>query len=149
VGIPVKANLTGFNTLQPRVFQPDPATGKLEFEWYILGWSLGNPALPDFHEAFFACANDTETEGGFNTPGYCDPDVDAWSQGLLSAQTLEEAREYVWKMDARLAEDVPYVTLFTAPILEFYARSRVSYPFTECLDGLQNLSGSPDLVMPR
>jgi hypothetical protein len=67
-------------------------------------------------------------------------------QGFLSAQTLEEAREYVFAMDAKLAEDVPYVTLFTAPILEFYAKARVSYPFTEVLDGLQNLNGAPDLV---
>jgi peptide/nickel transport system substrate-binding protein len=145
VGIPVKANPTGFNTILPLVFEPDPATGEIEFDWYILGWSLGNPALPDFHDAFFACANDAK-EGGNNTPGYCDEDFEAMDQGFLSAQTLEEAREYVFAMDAKLAEDVPYVTLFTAPILEFYAKARVSYPFTEALDGLQNLNGAPDLV---
>jgi peptide/nickel transport system substrate-binding protein len=146
VGIPVKPNPTGFNTILPLVFEPDPATGEIEFDWYILGWSLGNPALPDFHESFFACANDAR-EGGFNTPGYCDADFDALTQQFLSAQTLDEARGYVWALDNKLAEDVPYVTLFTAPILEFYAKARVGYPFVESLDGLQNLNGVPDQVM--
>lgn len=145
VGIPVRANPTGFNTILPLVFEPDPASGEIEFDWYILGWSLGNPALPDFHESFFACANDAR-EGGFNTPGYCDEEFDTLAQGFLSAQTMEEAREYVFAMDAKLAEDVPYVTLFTAPILEFYAKARVGYPFIDALDGLQNLNGVPDLV---
>jgi len=53
----------------------------------------------------------------------------------------------VWALDNKLAEDVPYVTLFTAPILEFYAKARVGYPFVESLDGLQNLSGVPDQVI--
>jgi peptide/nickel transport system substrate-binding protein len=145
IGIPVKANPTGFNTILPLVFEPDPQTGEIEFDWYILGWSLGNPALPDFHGNFFACANDAK-EGGFNTPGYCDQEFEAMAQGFLSAQTMEQAREYVFQMDAKLAEDVPYVTLFTAPILEFYAKARVSYPFIEVLDGLQNLNGVPNLV---
>ena len=148
LGIPVKANATGFNTIIPLVFEPDPETGEIEFDWYILGWSLGNPALPDFHEAFFGCANDAK-EGGFNTPGYCDEDFDAMAANFLSAQTLEEARKYVWEMDNKLAEDLPYMTLFTAPILEFYAKARVEYPFTEALDGLQNLNGLPDSVMTK
>jgi peptide/nickel transport system substrate-binding protein len=146
VGIPVKANPTGFNTIIPLVFEPDPGTGEIEFDWYILGWSLGNPALPSFHESFFACANDAK-DGGSNTPGYCDADFDAMAQGLLSAQTIDDAREYVFAMDEKLGEDVPYVTLFTAPILEFYAKARVKYPFTEALDGLQNLNGLPASVI--
>jgi ABC-type transport system substrate-binding protein len=146
VGIPVKANPTGFNTILPLVFEPDPATGEIEFDWYILGWSLGNPALPDFHEAFFACANDAK-EGGNNTPGYCDADFDAMAQGLLSSQTIDEARGYVFQMDAKLGDEVPYVTLFTAPILEFYAKARIKFPFTEALDGLQNLNGLPNAVI--
>ena len=49
-------------------------------------------------------------------------------------------------MDALLANDLPYVTLFTAPILEFYAKARVDYPFVEVLDGLQSMSGLPAMV---
>jgi len=148
MGIPVKPNPTGFNTIIPQVFEPNPETGEVDYDWYILGWGLGNPALPDFHEAFFACANDAK-DGGFNTPGYCSEEFDALAADFLAAKTLDDAREYVWAMDNLLAEDLPYVTLFTAPILEFYAKARVGYPFTEALDGLQNLNGLPGTVMPR
>jgi ABC-type transport system substrate-binding protein len=148
VGIPVNPNPTGFNTIIPLVFQPDPETGEIEFDWYILGWSLGNPALPTFHESFFACANDAK-EGGNNTPGYCNEEFDAAVAAMNASKTLEEARQYVHEMDNILAEDVPYVTLFTAPILEFYAEARVGYPFTETLDGLQGLNGMPDLVQSQ
>jgi ABC-type transport system substrate-binding protein len=148
MGIPVKGNPTGFNTIIPQVFEPDPETGEIEFDWYILGWGLGNAALPTFHESFFACANDAKT-GGSNTPGYCDEEFDEMAQGLLTAQTLEEAREYVHAMDNKLAEDVPYVTLFTTPILEFYAKARVDYPFIESLDGLQDLAGVPSYVISK
>jgi ABC-type transport system substrate-binding protein len=146
LGIPVEANPTGFNTIIPLVFEPDPETGEIEFDWYILGWSLGDPSLPTFHESFFACRQDAK-EGGNNTPGYCDEQFDEWAIGMLSATDLETAREYVWQMDNKLAEDLPYVTLFTAPILEFLAPARFSYPFVDTLDGMQNLNGMPDLVM--
>jgi ABC-type transport system substrate-binding protein len=145
LGIPVEANPTGFNTIIPLVFEPNAETGEIEFDWYILGWSLGDPSLPTFHEAFFSCRQDAK-EGGNNTPGYCDEEFDGWANSLLTAATLEEAREYVWQMDNKLAVEVPYVTLFSAPILEFYAKSRVAYPFTETLDGLQNLNGFPSWV---
>jgi ABC-type transport system substrate-binding protein len=148
LGIPVKANPTGFNTIIPLVFEPDPETGEIEYDWYILGWSLGNPALPAFHDSFFSCAQDAK-EGGSNTPGYCDEEFDSFSSAFNAAKTNEEARENVHKMDNKLAEEVPYVTLFSAPILEFYAKSRVEYPYTETLDGLQNLNGNPDLVQSR
>jgi hypothetical protein len=52
-------------------------------------------------------------------------------------------------MDNKLATDLPYVTLYTVPIVEFYAKARVDYPFTETLDGLQNLNGLPGLVITR
>jgi ABC-type transport system substrate-binding protein len=148
IGIPVKANPTGFNTIIPLVFEPSPETGEIEFDWFILGWSLGDPSLPTFHEAFFSCRQDAK-DGGNNAPGYCDEEFDSWANGLLTATDLETARDYVWKMDNKLAVELPYVTLFTAPILEFYAKARVEYPFIETLNGLSNLSGQESWVMSK
>ena len=145
LGIPVKANPTGFNTIIPLVFEPSPETGEIEFDWYILGWSLGNPALPDFMDSFFSCDQDAK-DGGSNTPGYCDEEFDAMADALLASKTLEEARDHIFKMDAKLSADSPYVVLFTAPILEFYAKDRLEYPFLETLSGLQFIQGAVDLV---
>jgi peptide/nickel transport system substrate-binding protein len=148
LGIPVEPNLTGFDTIIPQVFEPDPETGEIEFDWYILGWGLGNPAWPGFHETFLACANDAK-DGGLNAPGYCSEEFEELAADFRAAQTLDDARDAVRTMDALLANDLPIVTLFTAPILEFYAKARVDYPFTDTLDGLQNLNGLPDLAAAK
>ena len=71
---------------------------------------------------------------------------DDLAASFRTAQTLDDAREAVGGMEALLADDLPYVPLFFAPILEFYASERMDYPFTSTLDGLQSLSGMPTLV---
>ena len=39
------------------------------------------------------------------------------------------------------------MVLFTTPVLETYRSDRLEFPFTETLDGLQNLNGSPTTVV--
>ena len=43
------------------------------------------------------------------------------------------------------ADELPYVVLFTTPIIEAY-RNTIEFPFTNVLDGLQNFSGLPGAV---
>jgi hypothetical protein len=45
-------------------------------------------------------------------------------------------------MDRIIVEEVPYLVLFQTPILEAY-RTTLAFPFTDSLDGIQNLSGLP------
>jgi peptide/nickel transport system substrate-binding protein len=139
LGIPMHANATGFNVIVDKVF----ATGDAAKDWdmYILGWSLGNPALPDFQEAFFASWQDS-ANGGFNTPGYNDPDFDALAKQFLAATDIPTAQQAVKAMDAKLVQDLPYVILFATPVLEAYNNTLI-FPFTDVLDGLANLNGLP------
>jgi len=44
---------------------------------------------------------------------------------------------------------VPYLTLFTAPIVEAYRSAEIQFPYTEVLDGIQNLNGMPALVQKK
>jgi ABC-type transport system substrate-binding protein len=143
LGIPLTANPTGFSVIVDEVF----AEGDLALEWdmYILGWGLGDPAFPDFHEAFFASYNDS-ADGGFNTPGYANDDVDQLAADLLAATDVEAAKDIVKAMDRIIVEEAPYVVLFTTPILEAY-RNNVTFPFSDTLDGLQNLGGVPASVV--
>ena len=39
------------------------------------------------------------------------------------------------------------MVLYTTPIIETYRSDRVNFPYTETLDGLQNLQGSPTIVL--
>lgn len=132
LGIPVTAELTGFNTIQDAVFTEGDAT----WDMYILGWGLGNRAYPTYFGPFWDCAYDAETTGGFNTPGYCNEEYDAAVAEFLAATDRETARDMVFQMQEMLANDVPYVTLFTTPLLEVY-RDNVEFPYTDVLGGLQ------------
>jgi ABC-type oligopeptide transport system substrate-binding subunit len=139
LGIPIKANPTGFTVIVDKAF----ALGDEALNWdmYILGWSLGDPSLPTFHESFFASYQDS-AEGGFNTPGYANDRVDELAAELVAATNVDTARAAVQEMDRIIVEDVPYLVLFQTPILEAY-RDTLAFPFTDTLDGIQNLAGLP------
>ena len=139
LGIPVKANPTGFSVIVDKAF----ALGDEALSWdmYILGWGLGDPSLPTFHESFFASYQDS-AEGGFNTPGYANDRVDELAAELLAATDVDTAKAAVQEMDRIIVEEAPYVVLFQTPILEAY-RTTLVFPFTDTLDGIQNLSGLP------
>ena len=135
LGMPVTANPTGFSVIVDEVF----ATGDAALEWdmFILGWGL--TPFPDHVFTFFTTANDS-ANGGFNSPGYSNPEFDALAAEFAEAKTLEEARDLIFAGDAILAEEVPYVVLFTTPIIEAY-RNSIEFPFVEVLDGVQNFAG--------
>lgn len=137
VGIPARANLTGFNVIVENVFN------RQDFDMWIFGWSLN--LYPDYLEAFFDSSH-SEPEG-FNAGGYANPEFDRLAQELLSESDLDAARQKVLTMQEFLADELPYVVLYTSPIIETYRSSRLKFPYTETLDGLQNLRGSPTTVL--
>lgn len=134
IGIPVKANLTGFNTIVEFVM----GVGTPTFDMYILGWGLGNPAFPDFMHAFWHSSQDYPA--GFNTPGYKSEAYDEAVGKFVKEWDLAKARDYCFEAQAILAEDLPYVILFDTPLIEAY-RDRVVMPFDHALDGLQGVNG--------
>lgn len=135
LGVPVTANPTGFTVIVDQVFAEGDAAS--EWDMYILGWGL--TPFPDHVFSFFDSRQDS-ANGGFNTPGYNNPEFDALNDQFGQAKTLEEARDLIFQADAILAEDVPYVVLFTTPIIEAY-RNTIEFPFTSVLDGVQNFGG--------
>ncbi len=136
VGIPVRANLTGFNVIVDKVFNQQ------DFDMWILGWGLS--AFPDYLESFFHSRH-SELEG-HNPGGYSNPEFDRLADELLAETDLEAAKQQVFKMQSFLAEDLPYVVLFDTPIVETYRSERVEFPYTETWGGLQNTGGMPSLV---
>ena len=136
VGIPLRANLTGFNVIVDKVFNQQ------DFDMWILGWGLS--AFPDYLEAFFHSRH-SELEG-HNPGGYNNPEFDRLADELLAETDLEEARRQVFEMQAFIAEDLPYVALFDTPIVETYRSERIDFPYTETWGGLQSAAGMPSLV---
>lgn len=141
MGIPIVSIPTEFGALVDDVFAVDEEGAyTVDYDIFILGYSLGSPVFPTFHGAFFA------TGGGSNNMGYSSEAYDAASEAFNAAQTEEEAYEAMWEMERIIAIDKPHVPLFDTGILEFYNSSRVQYPFTETLSGLQFLNGSQGTV---
>jgi ABC-type transport system substrate-binding protein len=140
LGFQAEANPTDFNAIVDRVYTPTESN-ELDFDMFILGWSLGNPALPTYHTAFWYGPNDTLLNGGDNAPGFHNDEYDALVEQFLAAQTEEEAYDIMWQMEEILAREKPYILLFDTGILEFYRQANIKFPFTDTLSGLQFLSG--------
>jgi ABC-type transport system substrate-binding protein len=127
------------------VFVPDD-NGELAFDMFLLGWSLGDPALPTFHESFWAGKNDTLVNDGNNNTGFNDPGFNALVEEFNQAQTFEAAYDIMWQMEDILFEKKPYILLFDTGIIEAYRSASIMYPFTETLSGLQFGNGFPGTV---
>lgn len=140
LGIPVTAETTSFQTIVNQVFSETA-----DFDMYILGW--GVTPVPDHVFDFFASDQDS-TLGGFNTPGYSNPAFDELAREFRTTRDLLDARELVWRAEAIVAEDLPYVVLFTTPIVEAF-RSNVEYPFTDTIGGITWFLGFPNSVQIR
>jgi ABC-type transport system substrate-binding protein len=143
LGVPAKANPTGFNTIIADVW---PGVGEdVTFDMYILGWSLGDPNWPTYHESFFHSRHLAEVDDGNNSTGYSDPDFDELADAMMTINDQAEAFNMVWQMEEMLAEDLPYIVLFDSALTEFYNDS-LHYPFTSTLSGIQYLAGMPATV---
>ncbi len=136
VGIPLRADLTGFNLIVEKVFNQQ------DFDMWMLGWGLS--LYPDYLEAFFHSRHSGLE--GHNAGGYHNHDFDHLADQLLAETDVEAAREQVLEMQAFLADDLPYVVLFDTPLVEAYRSDRIEYPYTQSLGGLQIAAGLTSLV---
>lgn len=135
IGIPIRAKLTGFNVIVDVLFGETVAE---DLDLWILGWSL--TLFPDYLENFFNSRHAPENEeGGLNWGGYSNPEFDVLSNELLNQTDLNAARDSVFRLQDFLATDLPYVTLFTTPILDSFRPTRVEFPYTQTLGGLTTL----------
>jgi peptide/nickel transport system substrate-binding protein len=147
LGFDTEVTLTDFSSLVSRVFTPTPA-GTLDYDLYVLGWRLPNPAMPIYHESFWASRDDTLVSDGNNNTGFSNAEFDSLVDAYNRAETGEDAFELLWQMERVIFDAKPYVVLYDAPVTEAFRRDTVVYPFTTSLSGLQFLNGLPALVRP-
>ncbi|MFP3915908.1 MAG: ABC transporter substrate-binding protein, partial [Actinomycetota bacterium] len=131
LGIPVANLPTEFNRLIELVYTP--VDGEMDYDMFILGWDLGNPAFPGFMRSFFGADSLTAESGGNNNTGFNHPEFEELLDRLDATDDLDEARDLISGMERILAEEKPYILLFATGVLEFYNSGRIQYPFTEVL----------------
>ncbi len=135
-GIPLTAKLEGFNVIVPKIFTEQ------NFDFYILGWSLG--MFPDYVRDFFH--SEGAVPDGNNAAGYMNPEFDAASDKLLECDSFETCKPISDQLQITLATELPYVVLFDTGVIEAYRSASVEYPYTDVLSGLQYFSGMPATV---
>lgn len=145
LGFQAEANPTDLDNLTRRVFIPN-SEGELDFDMFILGWTLGSPSWPTHHEAFWSARRDTVTTGGNNATGFNDANFERLLDRYNSTRDSAEAYDLLWSMEEVIAAEKPYVILFDSGIVEIYRESSVDYPFVDTLSGIQNLEGMQSLV---
>jgi peptide/nickel transport system substrate-binding protein len=134
LGIPVKAELTNFNRILE--VRTDPEA----WDMYILGWGL--TTFPDSGCRFLM------SDAGWNFGAYNNAEFDGVCNELLAATEREVAREYAFEMQEILADELPYLYLFTTPMFDAWNNANIMYPFTDVIDGIgSGWYGLPDYVM--
>jgi ABC-type transport system substrate-binding protein len=139
LGIPLKANLTGFNIIVSKVFDEQ------DFDMWMLGWSL--TIFPDYLRDFFH--SDRAGLGDNNAGGYANAEFDELSDAIKACKELAECKEIADGIQQVLADELPYIVLFDTGIVEFYRNEAVDYPYTETLSGLQFQQGLPTSVLVK
>jgi len=135
IGIPIQAEPTDFNAIVAATFPPQTAESALQWDLMMLGWGGGDPSLPGSSQvAFFHSREDAVTGGGFNVPGFNNPDFDAAADAFEAATTPEDAQQWTFEMERVLAEQLPYVVLFRTPIIEAF-RADVQFPSSTIMGG--------------
>ena len=133
IGIPAHSQLTGFGPIVDTLFDPDVGE---KLDMWILGWSLA--LFPSYMELYFHSAN---AEGGFNWGGYSNPEYDRLAQSFQTQTGLDDARNMIFKMQEFLADDLPYATLFSTPMADAYRFTKLKFPYTSVLGGVQFVNG--------
>ena len=128
IGVPAKADLIGFNNMVGQLISPTSDAG---LDMWILGWM----------DSFFHTRFGEAGSGGLNFVGYSNPEFDVLATQLQEETDLMKAQLLVRDMQSFLAEDLPHITLFSTTISDVFRSSRVKFPYTNVLDGIQVSSG--------
>ena len=134
LGFPVQSELTGFNTILGPVFID------ANYDMYILGWSLGNVAFPNYYFDFWHSSQCTADTGNYNTPCLKDEEYDTLTEEFMETGDLARAQELVYQMQVVLADRRPYIPLFYKQVHDL-AHNRVVFPYSETLGGIEAQTG--------
>lgn len=125
---------TDFDTVVDLAFTPGE-DGELHYDMFMLGWTLGSPALPEFYRPLFAA------NGAMNNTGYESQKFEEALREYERAFTSEAAIEALWAMERRISADLPYLLLYTSQLTEIYRADRVVFEIEASLGGLQGRLG--------
>ncbi len=129
LGIPLTARMLTSEEINYEVFSSH------EYDAAILGWTVS--AYPGYLCSWF---------GAGNPFLYSVARLTSACETLNSTSDLGSAHQQVFEIQSILADDLPFIPLFSGVTVEAYHMIR--YPFAEALDGLSSVYGAPSLAIP-
>jgi peptide/nickel transport system substrate-binding protein len=141
LGFDARPVITDFDTVVDLAFTATDG-GEKQYDMYVLGWTLGNPALPDYYRLLFA------SDGSANSTGYSSDEFDATLARYERATDASAAKSELWEMERTLAIDLPYLVLYHPEIVEAYRSDRVRFETRSALGGIQGRLGGIDDLIP-
>jgi len=141
VGFDVRPVETDFDTVVDLAFTPGEQD-TLQYDMYLLGWTLGSPSLPAYYRTLFS------TDGAQNNTGYASSTFAAQLAAYEDSFNVAEAREALWAMEKTLATDLPYLLLYSSALTEAYRADQVVFDGALGLGGLQAQLGGIGDVRP-
>ena len=127
-GIPAVVVPTDFNDIVQSVFADQ------DFDTWVLGWGLA--PYPDHLVNLYT--QDNTGPDGFNPGGWVNEEFEILAAEFLAATDVNEARTLAFSMQEVLARELPYITLFSVPVVEAYRSDRIAFAYTDVLDGVQS-----------
>ncbi|HUU49561.1 MAG TPA: ABC transporter substrate-binding protein [Nitrospinota bacterium] len=106
---------------------------KQDFDTFILGYRLGID--PDYIQNFFHSSQITRR--GRNTSAYNNPSFDKLANESAKELEREKRRKIIFEMQSILMEDIPWIPLFNASVIEGYRKNRFS-GWVNQLNGIGN-----------
>jgi ABC-type transport system substrate-binding protein len=134
LGMPVQSELTGRNAILDSVFVA------ADYDMYIFGSPLGNPAYPEYFAEFWYSQNCTFETGGMNTTCFKSEAYDDLLEEFLQTGDLNRAQKLIFGMQEILADQRPYIPLYSEKVIDF-ARKNVVFPFVDVLGGIEQQDG--------
>jgi ABC-type transport system substrate-binding protein len=134
LGMPVQSELTGRNAILDSVFVAS------DYDMYIFGSPLGNPAYPVYYDEFWHSRNCTFETGGRNTPCFKDEAYDSLVDAFNLTGDLNSAKELVYEMQLILADQRPFIPLYSEKVFDF-ARENLVFPYLDSLGGIEFNNG--------
>ena len=106
---------------------------KQDFDTFILGYRFGID--PDYLRNFFDSAQIKKR--GRNTSSYSNPAFDKLAEESTREMDREKRRKIIFEMQSILMDDIPWIPLFNASVIEGYRKNRFSGWVNE-LNGIGN-----------
>lgn len=106
---------------------------KQDFDTFILGYRLGID--PDYIQNFFHSSQIRRR--GRNTSAYNNPSYDKFADESAKELDREKRRKIIFEMQSILMDDIPWIPLFNASVIEGYRKNRFS-GWVNQLNGIGN-----------